>query len=181
MTFVKWYLFKLKVSGYSFLYSVLSLADLINPLWKCQGRNEHKGMIMEYEHQPSGVRQPGQDTDATKRQGCAKWCANQFRRYYLKVQETIRYRCVIPYAGISFNFLVLPIHRYQYYLFQACLSGKGIIRATSFSRVGIAASYVPRFYFMSHVLRHCRSIWKKPIATSWPLVWRWCCTTMMSR
>lgn len=23
---------------------------------------------------------------------------------------------------------------------------------------GIAASYVPRFYFMSHVLRHCRSI-----------------------
>ena len=118
MTFVKWYLFKLKVSGYSFLYSVLSLADLINPLWKCQGRNEHKGMIMEYEHQPSGVRQPGQDTDATKRQECAKWCANQFRRYYLKVQETIRYRCVIPYAGISFNFLVLPIHRYQYYLFQ---------------------------------------------------------------
>ncbi|EQS57110.1 hypothetical protein G846_04707 [Escherichia coli HVH 194 (4-2356805)] len=33
---------------------------------------EHKGMIMEYEHQPSGVRQPGQDTDATKRQECAK-------------------------------------------------------------------------------------------------------------
>lgn len=31
---------------------------------------------------------------------------------------------MIPYAGISFNFLVLPIHRYQYYLFQACLSGK---------------------------------------------------------
>jgi len=29
-------------------------------------------MIMEYEHQPSGVRQPGQDTDATKRQECAK-------------------------------------------------------------------------------------------------------------
>ncbi len=57
-----------------------------------------------------------------------------------------------------FQLLVLPIHRYQYYLFQACLSGKGIIRATSFSRVGIAASYVPRFYFMSHVLRHCRSI-----------------------
>ncbi|OSK35325.1 hypothetical protein EAIG_01873 [Escherichia coli B108] len=27
---------------------------------------------MEYEHQPSGVRQPGQDTDATKRQECAK-------------------------------------------------------------------------------------------------------------
>lgn len=26
---------------------------------------------MEYEHQPSGVRQPGQDTDATKRQECA--------------------------------------------------------------------------------------------------------------
>lgn len=54
---------------------------------------------------------------------------------------------MIPYAGISFNFLVLPIHRYQYYLFQACLSGKGIIRATSFSRVGIAASYVPLLLF----------------------------------
>ncbi|STP22414.1 DNA replication/recombination/repair protein [Escherichia coli] len=41
-----------------------------------------------------------------------------------------------------FSFSHSPL---QYYLFQACLSGKGIIRATSFSRVGIAASYVPRF------------------------------------
>ena len=28
---------------------------------------------------------------------------------------------MIPYAGISFNFLVLPIHRYQYYLLQVNL------------------------------------------------------------
>lgn len=71
-------------------------------------------------------------------------------------QEAIHHCCVIPYARISFNFLILLIHRYQHYLFLACLSGKGIISATNVSRVGIAASCVPLFYFMNHVLQHCR-------------------------
>ena len=36
------------------------------------GCDEQKGMTMENEHQPSGVKPSGQDIDAAKRQECAK-------------------------------------------------------------------------------------------------------------
>lgn len=62
--------------------------------------------------------------------------------------------------------LILLIRHYRHYLFQACLSGKCITRATNISRAGIAVSCVLHCYFMSHGLRRCRLILKRT-ATLW--------------
>ncbi len=84
---------------------------------KVQGRNEHKGMIMEYEHQPSGAGSQGRIQMPLN----VRSAQNDAQSVQTVLPESTGNNTLSlrdPYAGISFNFLVLPIHRYQYSCFR---------------------------------------------------------------